>query len=77
MNCIWYYGLYICRPRVGSWQASQNKLILFTLLLFVVKWRHNVNRKIGYIWLVTTGIGPIRAHRNRVILHAQGKTSMY
>ena len=21
MDCIWYYGLYICTPRVGSWQA--------------------------------------------------------
>ena len=47
MDCICYYGLYICTPRVGS---RQNKLILFTLLLFVVKWRHNVNRKIGYIF---------------------------
>ena len=32
MDCIWYNGLYTCTPRVGSRQASQNKLIWFTLL---------------------------------------------
>ena len=44
MDCIWYNGLYTCTPRVGSRQASQNKLIWFKpTVLFVVKWRQNLN----------------------------------
>ena len=31
----------VCTPRVGSPQTSQNTLVWFTLLLFVVNWRQN------------------------------------
>ena len=47
MDCIWYNGLYTCtrrlfKPRVGSRQASQNKLIWpYNTVLFVVKWRQH------------------------------------
>ena len=43
MNVCMYVYSGVCTPRVGSRQASQNKLIWFsTTVLFVVKWRQNI-----------------------------------
>ena len=50
MDCIWYSGLYICTPRVGSWQTSQNKLIWFTLLCYLLLSGHkkiNLGRQLA------------------------------
>ena len=43
-DCVWYMNvcMLVCMPRVGSRQVSQNKLIWFTLLCYLLRSVDNI-----------------------------------